>query len=175
MAATLHRAKKRPPRGAGRSGRLAAAMVLLAAALAGTQPAMPAGGDGGAPVAGPELTPVTMPKPAERPRRIARAASVGPWKTWVASWYGEESGRVTASGEPFRPQGLTAAHRSLPFGTMLQVCNGERCVVVRINDRGPYVRGRDLDLSRGAAEALGMIDAGVAQVMVRVVREEDQR
>ena len=96
-------------------------------------------------------------------------------EVWVASWYGEESGSVTASGEPFRPGGRTAAHRTLPFGTRLEVCYRGRCVVVRVNDRGPYVEGRDLDLSRGAAEALGMIEAGVAPVMVRVLREEDQR
>ncbi|ADU50148.1 rare lipoprotein A [Thermaerobacter marianensis DSM 12885] len=112
--------------------------------------------------------------PADRSvsRRHARTASAGEWQTWTASWYGEESGSVTASGERFDPQAMTAAHRTLPFGTRLEVCYGGRCVVVRVNDRGPYVPGRDLDLSRGAAEALGMTEAGVAPVQVRIVGEE---
>jgi rare lipoprotein A len=69
-----------------------------------------------------------------------------------------ESGRWTASGEPFRPDGLTAAHRTLPFGTKLTVMNPRtgQSVTVVINDRGPYVRGVSLDLSRGAARAIGM-------------------
>lgn len=77
-----------------------------------------------------------------------------------ASWYHE--GRATASGERFRPDGLTAAHRTLPFGTRLRVTLGSRSTVVRINDRGPFVRGRQLDLSRGAARAIGM--GGLAHV-----------
>jgi rare lipoprotein A len=79
----------------------------------------------------------------------------------VASWYGSESGNRTASGERFNPNGMTAAHRSLPFGTRLRVCH-RGCVTVRINDRGPFVRGRCLDLSRGAARAIGM--GGTAMV-----------
>ncbi len=73
-----------------------------------------------------------------------------------ASYY--SSGYRTASGERFNPNGYTAAHRSLPFGTRLQVTNPRtgRSVVVRINDRGPFVRGRGLDLARGAAFAIGM-------------------
>lgn len=112
--------------------------------------------------------------PAERAgaRRSARAASTSEWQTWTASWYGEESGSLTASGEPFDPGGLTAAHRNLPFGTRLEVCYGGRCVVVRVNDRGPYVRGRDMDLIRVAAERIGMIEAGVAPVQVRILGGE---
>lgn len=112
-------------------------------------------------------------KTVKHPAKVrAASAQRASWLTWTASWYGEESGAVTASGEPFRPDALTAAHRSLPFGTRLQVCYCGRCVVVRVNDRGPYVWGRDLDLSRGAAEALGMIGVGVADVQVRIVGEE---
>ncbi|HEY8414361.1 MAG TPA: septal ring lytic transglycosylase RlpA family protein [Thermaerobacter sp.] len=118
---------------------------------------------GGAMAAALTAAPPPLPPPAP---------SQPPAQVWVASWYGEESGDVTASGEQFDPSGLTAAHRSLPFGSRLQVCNGDRCVVVRINDRGPYVRGRDLDLSRGAAERIGMREAGVAPVRVRIVGEE---
>src|SRR5262245_58539402 len=79
----------------------------------------------------------------------------------VASWYdcekpGECSrSKITASGEKFNPNGLTAAHRTLPLGTRARVCL-RRCVTIRINDRGPFVRGRHLDLSRGAARAIGL-------------------
>ncbi|PZN08037.1 MAG: hypothetical protein DIU76_03480 [Bacillota bacterium] len=91
----------------------------------------------------------------------------------MASWYGPGFyGRPTASGEIFTGRELTAAHRTLPFGTVLLVRYPEtgRSVQVRINDRGPYVEGRDLDLSEAAAEALGMIAVGVAPVVYRVVR-----
>lgn len=71
-------------------------------------------------------------------------------ETMNASFYGTESGRKTASGQRFDPNGMTAAHRSLPFGTRLRVCR-TGCVSVRVTDRGPFVRGRQLDLSEGAA------------------------
>ncbi len=76
-----------------------------------------------------------------------------------ATWYGEElRGRPTASGEKFNPEGLTAAHRSLPFGTCLKVGNPKtgQQVAVRVNDRGPFTKGLSLDLSRVAAKAIGM-------------------
>ena len=84
-----------------------------------------------------------------------------------ASWYG--SGHRTANGEHFNPNGLTAAHRSLPFGTRVRVENRRtgRSVIVRINDRGPFVRGRIIDLSRGSARALGM--GGTSYVSLQVV------
>jgi rare lipoprotein A len=77
----------------------------------------------------------------------------------VATWYGQEhAAKRTASGEVFNPNGLTAAHRSLPFGTCLRVSNPKsgRSVSVRINDRGPFTKGVSLDLSHGAARAIGM-------------------
>lgn len=85
-----------------------------------------------------------------------------------ASWYA--SGHRTANGEHFNPNGLTAAHRSLPFGTMVRVTNqtNGRSVVVRINDRGPFVGGRQIDLARGAARAIGM--GGTSYVSMSVVR-----
>lgn len=89
-------------------------------------------------------------------------------QTMLASYYGSESGNRTANGERFNPHGLTAAHRTLPFGTRLRVCYSG-CVVVRINDRGPFVRGRSLDLSKGAARAIGMLGVGVARVSVERV------
>jgi rare lipoprotein A len=90
----------------------------------------------------------------------------------MATFYGDEQGGKTASGEPFNKQGLTAAHRSLPFGTRVRVTNTKngRSVIVRINDRGPYGnRGRIIDLSEAAARHLDMIDAGVVPVIVEVL------
>jgi rare lipoprotein A len=87
----------------------------------------------------------------------------------IASYYGPGfHGRRTASGERFNQHAMTAAHRTLPFGTRVRVTslgNG-KAVVVRINDRGPFSRGRVIDLSRGAAVQLGIIRAGVANVCV---------
>ena len=85
----------------------------------------------------------------------------------IASYYGNEAGRKTASGERFNQNAMTCAHRSLPFGTKLRVTHGGRSVVVKVNDRGPFVRGRVLDLSTAAARALG-ID-GVGSVTAEVL------
>ena len=88
-----------------------------------------------------------------------------------ASWYGiEERGRPTASGEPMDPGALTAAHRTLPFGTIVEVTNVESgaSVQVRINDRGPFVGSRVIDLSHEAARRLGILSKGVAQVRLTV-------
>jgi rare lipoprotein A len=90
-------------------------------------------------------------------------------ETMVASYYGSESGNRTANGEHFRPNGLTAAHRTLPFGTRLRVCY-RGCVVVRVNDRGPFIRGRQLDLSKGAARAIGLTAVGVGRLQVERIR-----
>jgi rare lipoprotein A len=87
-----------------------------------------------------------------------------------ASFYaGRHHGKPTASGEAFDENALTAAHRSLPFGTRLEVTNleNDRFVVVRVNDRGPFVRGRIVDLSLAAAKALGMAKDGVTRVRLR--------
>jgi rare lipoprotein A len=87
-----------------------------------------------------------------------------------ASWYGggEKLSSRTANGEHFNRGGLTAAHRSLPFGTRVQVTNVAtgRAVVVRINDRGPFVGGRSLDLARGAAQAIGLRSTGAVRMVV---------
>jgi peptidoglycan lytic transglycosylase len=87
----------------------------------------------------------------------------------MASFYGNESGSKTASGQRFNQEAMTAAHRSLPFGTKLRVTHGGRSVVVTINDRGPFIRGRVLDLSTGAARAIGLTGAGVGRVTAEVV------
>jgi peptidoglycan lytic transglycosylase len=89
----------------------------------------------------------------------------------MASYYGNESGPQSASGAHINPSALTAAHRSLPFGTKVRVTNQSngREVVVTINDRGPFVGGRVIDLSTGAADAIGMKGAGIARVKLEVV------
>jgi rare lipoprotein A len=90
----------------------------------------------------------------------------------IASWYGGKfHGRLTSNGEVFDTNDLTAAHKTLPFGTMVKVVNQEngRWVVVRINDRGPFVEGRIIDLSRAAADELCMLSTGVAPVSLEIV------
>lgn len=87
----------------------------------------------------------------------------------VASWYGPKyHGRLTANGEVYDMHGLSAAHKTLPFGTRLRVTHpgNDRSVVVVVNDRGPFIAGRDLDLSYGAARELDMVDEGVARVKI---------
>jgi rare lipoprotein A len=104
---------------------------------------------------------------AAHPVRSERVA-VDPSADMVASWYGPGfDGRLTANGERFDQDAMTAAHKTLPFGTELRVTNpaNGKSIVVRINDRGPFIAGRDIDLSRGAARALGIY--GVARVETR--------
>jgi rare lipoprotein A len=106
--------------------------------------------------------PISLPK---LPQLIAGAKG-------MASYYGYDgSGNRTATGERFNPEGLTAAHRHLPFGTRVRVTNTRngRSVVVRINDRGPFIRGRIIDLSVAAARILGMMGSGVAPVRVEIL------
>jgi rare lipoprotein A (peptidoglycan hydrolase) len=100
---------------------------------------------------------------------VERPAQIG-----VASWYGDrEAGRKTASGDVFQPHLFTAAHRTLPLGTEVRVTELRtgRWVEVTINDRGPYIRGRVIDLSVGAAEALRMKPKGLARVKIEVLTE----
>lgn len=94
----------------------------------------------------------------------AAVAQVG-----MASYY--KSGKVTANGERFNPHGLTAAHRTLKFGTKVRVTNLKtgKSVIVRINDRGPFIRGRIIDLALGAAKVVGLNRSGVAKVRVAVL------
>ncbi|HWV97969.1 MAG TPA: septal ring lytic transglycosylase RlpA family protein [Xanthobacteraceae bacterium] len=87
----------------------------------------------------------------------------------IASYYGNEAGSKTASGQRFNQHAMTAAHRTLPFGTKLKVTHGGRSVVVTINDRGPFIRGRVLDLSKGAAHAIGLTGRGVGRVVAEVM------
>jgi rare lipoprotein A len=100
---------------------------------------------------------------------IAQTRGSGRSFSGMASFYGNESGSKTASGQRFNQNAMTAAHRSLPFGTKLRVTHGDRSVVVTINDRGPFIRGRVLDLSTGAARAIGLTGAGVGRVVAEVI------
>lgn len=86
-----------------------------------------------------------------------------------ASWYGPGfHGKRTASGERFNRHAFTAAHRTLPFGSSVRVCHRKRCVIVRINDRGPFVKGRSIDLSEAAAKKIGC--KGICGVTIRRIR-----
>jgi len=109
--------------------------------------------------------------PAWRDANAAIAPTSGSGRTFsgMASYYGNESGSKTASGQRFNQNAMTAAHRTLPFGTKLRVTHGDRSVVVTINDRGPFIRGRVLDLSTGAARAIGLTGAGVGRVVAEVM------
>lgn len=108
-----------------------------------------------------------MPEPAT-PKILA--TQVG-----GASWYGYEGGTVTATGERYNPQGLSAAHRTLPFGSKVLVTNvrNNQSVIVRINDRGPFTRGRIIDLSEAAAAEVGIKSTGVGNVRIDVLSYGD--
>lgn len=113
------------------------------------------------------LVPGCAHTPAPPPDQIRPTVSdVG-----LASYYTESVGRVTASGERFDHDSLTAAHRTLPFGTRVRVTHlsNQQSVVVTINDRGPVSRARLIDVSRAAARKLGMIAEGVARVRIEVL------
>ena len=106
---------------------------------------------------------------------VAGAHGTGPVADTIsgaASWYGPQfHGRQTANGEIFDMDALTAAHPSLPFGTQVRVINeaNGRSVVVRINDRGPFTGGREIDLSRSAAQQIGLLASGVGRVTLEVL------
>lgn len=100
------------------------------------------------------------------------ALDVGIKERGIASWYGAQfHGRQAANGEIFNMEAMTAAHRTLPLGSMVRVVNllNGKYVRVRINDRGPYVNGRILDLSRAAATQLGMVDKGLSVIQLEVI------
>jgi rare lipoprotein A len=101
----------------------------------------------------------------------------GPYyEVGIASWYGPGfDGNHTANGEIYDMNGISAAHKTLPFGTIVRVVelSTGRTIVVRINDRGPFVEGRIIDLSKGAAAELGIIEKGITKVGLRIVRWPD--
>lgn len=112
----------------------------------------------------------SFPACARRPRAGQAPPAV---ETGTASWYGGEfHGRPTSSREIYDMNDLTAAHRTLPFGTFVMVTNlaNGRAVVVRVNDRGPFVRGRVIDLSYAAARVVGLVGPGTARVRIEVLK-----
>jgi rare lipoprotein A (peptidoglycan hydrolase) len=118
----------------------------------------------------PSNVPIPVPRPAEAAVDLVVYREIG-----AASWYGPGfHGRETASGEVFDQRGLTAAHRRLPLGTRVTVTNLEngRSVTVAINDRGPYARGRMIDLSKAAAGKLGMVEDGIVRVRIEATRQQ---
>lgn len=145
--------------------------AALLACLLAAQPWLPAHADeiGGPPLQAGETQQAAPAQAREEVKEVQRG---------IASWYGGRfHGRRTASGERYDMDALTAAHPSLPFGTVVRVrslVNG-RSVDVRINDRGPHIRRRIIDLSRGAAQALGLIDArtGTKPVSISIVKQGD--
>ncbi len=117
-------------------------------------------------------TPVqsSMEKIVIRPR-VARAYVAKAKTRMIASWYGEEfQGMQTSSGELFDPNKMTAAHRTLPLGSRVKLTavSTGKSVIVRINDRGPWVKGRDFDISEAAAIALGIHEKGIAEIEATV-------
>ncbi len=120
------------------------------------------------------LTGVLLPdgELAKHPDKVTTLAATKEMRG-MASWYGRSfQGRPTASGERYNTNALTAAHRTLKFGTKVKVTNlnNGRSVIVRINDRGPFTKGRIIDLSGAAANKIGMIKTGVAPVKIEILK-----
>lgn len=101
----------------------------------------------------------------------SRSEVLGPlgWETMTSSWYGSESGHTRADGKPYLPLDISVAHKTLPFGTKLRIVNplNSRSIIAVVLDRGPYVKGRELDCSEGAAILLGFRKAGLAVLWVQ--------
>lgn len=162
---------------AGLIGVAAIALSLILTGCATSRPASPTPQSEAKPETKPEAKPEPKPeakpetKPAPRPEAKPEPGPGG-GQTGEASWYGEpHHGRTTASGEIYDMNQLTAAHRTLPLGTRVLVTNlkNGRAVEVRINDRGPSVEGRIIDLSFAAAKELGAVPSGTIPVRIRVI------
>jgi rare lipoprotein A len=120
-------------------------------------------------IAAPAAVPVSAPAPALQPKSKPKNIYS---ETGIAAWYGKDlHGKKTASGEVFDMYGLSAAHRTLPFGTVVNVTNLDnfKSIEVRINDRGPFLKSRFLDLSYGAAKALGFVSLGTARIRIETL------
>ena len=117
-----------------------------------------------------DVVPVRHSDITETPRVPNGGSGRTDARSMVASYYASVlEGNPTASGEPYEPQRYTAAHKGLPLGTELRVAYGGEAVEVVVNDRGPYVEGRDIDLSLAAAEEIGLTASGIAPVRVTVL------
>ena len=149
----------------------------LEAPIAASAPTSPVGADGD--FAGVFASYSTVPEAVPPAPGAVDVTAIAPpigedLGAGIASWYGPKfAGRRTANGETFDPAELTAAHKSLPFGSRVRVTDSRsgRSVVVRINDRGPFVRGRVIDLSQAAASEIGMIGAGHTEVSLALLSE----
>jgi len=145
------------------------AAVAIAAIVAGcAQQAV-------APEPAPPATPAPVPALPSSPAAPAQAAQnqAGEIERGRVSLYGADfAGKTTANGETFNPDGLTMAHRTLPFGTRVRVTNleNQRSVVVTVNDRGPFVAGRIADLSLGAARQIGMVASCVVDAVLEILQ-----
>ncbi|AFY36988.1 rare lipoprotein A [[Leptolyngbya] sp. PCC 7376] len=116
--------------------------------------------------------PITEVVGKPKPKVVAPVVNVLRSFTGHASWYGPGfHGRLTANGERYNQYAMTAAHKTLPFGTKVRVTNmnNGRSVIVRINDRGPFIRGREIDLSKGSAQQIGLMASGVANVRLEIL------
>ena len=125
-----------------------------------------------------EATPAPVSSAHYKPEVRKQAGKPKPYQIGTASWYGEYfDGKPTASGEPYDMYDMTAAHLTLPLGSYVRVTNlrNGRAVVVRVNDRGPIIPGRIIDLSYGAAAALGYDKRGLQRVRLDVVKPPQQR
>jgi rare lipoprotein A len=167
--------------GSNRQGSFCMALAAVAALLLEGCIGPLAGGSGASPGRYPAVsdTPVKIGRPyTVRGVTYTPRADPGYDRLGYATWYGPESGNTTASGERFRPDGISAAHTTLPLPTYAEVTSLDtgRTILLRINDRGPFSTGRSLiiDLSRGAAEQLGVKRQGIAPVRVRVVDPPDR-
>ncbi len=143
---------------------MAAFLALLVAVLAwfGLR-------DGGERASVPDVEAVRSSELSAAPRAPEGAPEAADARTMVASYYANVlKGNPTASGEPYMPRRYTAAHKRLPLGTELRVAYGDEAVEMAVNDRGPFVAGRDIDLSLAAAEEIGLTGPGTAPVRVTV-------
>lgn len=116
----------------------------------------------------------------EAPLVATPSTPIKPLKVWtgIASWYGPRfQGRVTANGEPFDMTALTAAHPTLPFGSLVRVTNPRsgKSQVVRINDRGPFIEGRELDVSYAVANKIGLINGGLVRLRLELLEVPQHR
>jgi rare lipoprotein A len=148
---------------------------MTVAATTAVMAAMPGESFAGSPQAKTEARHQAGKQRASSSRTLRNAyASLGPSRhagrsfSGIASYYGNNVGNKTASGQRFNENAMTAAHRHLPFGTKVKVTHRNRSVVVTINDRGPFIRGRVIDLSKGAARVIGLTGRGVGHVVAEV-------
>jgi rare lipoprotein A (peptidoglycan hydrolase) len=153
--------------GGGAGGRKAPAASPAPLDTLASSTSSPAGSTTSTSLVVPPTTPTTRSRPPTADGSAA-AGDVGE-QTALASWYGDESGSRTASGEPFNPDAYTFANRSMPFGTVVSFCHGSRCVQATCTDRGPFAGGRSFDLSRATFAAIAPLGAGVISVSWRIV------